>query len=101
MLDTDYTLNTTSYRNNIEVKLIDVLYDSNNNPCTAVYAEIIMGKLKNERTAVINLNKSGYYFSYSGTKFYLKEFNWDNYEYRLSTDFINFILSGYIIQRHT
>lgn len=73
----EYTLGKTSYRpnSNIEVKLIDVLKDASNNPCTAVYAEVIMGKVQNERTAVIDLGKLGYYFNYSGVRFYLKEFN--------------------------
>lgn len=71
----EYKIGATAYRSNIEVKLVDVLKDANNNPCTAVYAEVIMGKVQNERTAVINLGKLGYYFSFGGTKFYLKEFN--------------------------
>ncbi len=71
----EYTLGATSYKSDIELKLINVLYDTNNNPCTAVYAEVIMGNIQNERIASIAKKRLGYCFSYMGTTFYLKEFN--------------------------
>lgn len=71
----EYTLGATSFRGNVEVKLLNVFTDANNIPTSVTFAEVVMGTVQHGRTAKVSKNNLGYKFNYLGTTFYLKEFN--------------------------